>query len=261
MQPRNIIIVGDNAEESAKYFTQLEPVNLNQNVGMAVTSITHGTINNINSENNKVKFYTATSNSRKQEDIIEIEEGYYTTVLNIVKMISTEFKNEFNLNRKRRPRVIKPLQPPRLEIDESELDRNGNGVFTIKPVHMNLLLQKNAPWSIFEKRNFILVEGEELRIKNIDFSQTVNPIFLYSNIVENSYINGKLSRNLSTIPLKMNSGYSHHEFNNPIYVPIDVKQFSKIVIELRDMNGELIKFHPSFKTIINLHIKSINSAA
>ena len=59
----------------------------------------------------------------------------------------------------------------------------------------------------------------------------------------------------------MNSGYSHHEFNNPIYVPIDVKQFSKIVIELRDMNGELIKFHPSFKTIINLHIKSINSAA
>ena len=66
MQPRNIIIVGDNAEESAKYFTQLEPVNLNQNVGMAVRSITHGTINNINSENNKVKFYTATSNSRKQ---------------------------------------------------------------------------------------------------------------------------------------------------------------------------------------------------
>ncbi len=56
----------------------------------------------------------------------------------------------------------------------------------------------------------------------------------------------------------MNSGWNYHEFNNPVYVPIDVKQFSKIEIQLRDMNGEFIKFDPAFKTIINLHIKPIN---
>jgi hypothetical protein len=56
----------------------------------------------------------------------------------------------------------------------------------------------------------------------------------------------------------MKSHWSFYEFNNPVYIPIDVKQFSKIIFELRDINGRLITFDPNFKTIINLHIKPIN---
>ena len=72
----------------------------------------------------------------------------------------------------------------------------------------------------YEKRLYI--KGDDsVKVRNIDYSKTIQPTFLYCNIVENSYINGKLSRNLSTIPLSMKAGLNFYEFSNPAYVPID----------------------------------------
>ena len=259
--PHNVVVVGSNVETPAKIFTQLEPVKLDENVGMAVRSILHGSIKNVTLENNKIRFLVNVDEFNPQEiveDVLEIEEGHYSSTLAILKSIALEFSKTFKIRTGRRPRLIKPVRPPYLETDESEMDIDGSGYINIKPKNMSLIFGKDTPWSIFDKREFILDENAVYRVKNINYSKTIQPTFMYSNIVENSYINGKLSRNLSTIPLSMNSGWNYHEFNNPVYVPIDVKQFSKIVIELRDMNGELIKFDPAFKTIINLHIKPIN---
>ena len=47
------------------------------------------------------------------------------------------------------------------------------------------------------------------------------------NIVEDSYINGQLSRVLSTIPIRMKKEWSFHQFNNLNFVPIKVKEFSR----------------------------------
>ena len=267
-QPQNLVIVGSNEETPAKFFTQLEPIKLSQNMGMAIKSIFHGSINNVTSDNNKILAQLEqvmgdiSGNIPDRLIELEMEEGNYTSTLSIVKAIALQFKEEFGENpfRRRKPKLVKPVHPPYIEIDKSELDTNGNGYFTIKPHHMNLVFQPGlTPWSVFESRSFVLLNKETLRIKNVDYSKTIQPTFLYSNIVENSYINGKLSRNLSTIPLTMNSGWNFHEFRNPTYVPIDVKEFSKIIIELRDMDGKYIKFDPAFKTIINLHIKPINT--
>ena len=52
----------------------------------------------------------------------------------------------------------------------------------------------------------------------------------------------------------MKAGLNFYEFSNPAYVPIDVKEFSKIIIQLRDMDGKTIQFDPDYRTIINLHI-------
>ena len=260
--PHNVVVVGSNAETPAKFFTQLDPVKLDENVGMAVRSILHGSIRNVTPQNNKIRFLVNVDESNPLdlvEDVLEIEEGHYSSTLAILKSIALEFSKAFKFRGNRRPpRLIKPVKPPYLETNESEMDIAGNGYINFKPKNMSLIFSRDTPWSIFEKRQFILDEDDTFRVKNINYSETIQPTFLYSNIVENSYINGKLSRNLSTIPLSMNSGWNYHEFNNPVYVPIDVKQFSKIEIQLRDMNGEFIKFDPAFKTIINLHIKPIN---
>ena len=228
---------------------------------------------------------------RKAVESFKMEEGNYGSTLAILKTIAAIFEEEFpseeedferNRGRQRgggggrnRPRGyrkadimeektlsrsvrrIKPDKPLRLEIDASSLDDNNEGFIYVTPKNMKLVVEQNTPWKMMGI-SFEIPENREIEIRNVIYSKTKQPAFLYSNIVENSYINGKLSRLLSIIPLHMKSHWSFYEFNKPIYVPIDVKEFSKIIFELRDINGKLIAFDPKFKTILNLHIKPIN---
>ena len=114
---------------------------------------------------------------------------------------------------------------------------------------------KDTPWGllrVYEDKfaNTFMVDDEA-------FDSADNPAFIYASIIENSYINGKLSRNLGIVPIRYTSNWSLYEPTDPNYVPINVKEFSKILIEIRDMNGEYIKFNPKFKTVLNLKIKAI----
>ena len=90
-----------------------------------------------------------------------------------------------------------------------------------------------------------------------DFHCNNFPTFAYANIIENSYINGKLSRNLGVVPIKSAPQWSLYEPTNANYVPINVKEFSKILIELRDIKGQYIQFNPMFKTVMTLSIRPI----
>ena len=61
------------------------------------------------------------------------------------------------------------------------------------------------------------------------------------------------------VPISMNADWSYHEFAHPNYVPIDITEFSKILLEIRDINGKYVKFDPRLKTIITLRTKPIES--
>ena len=315
--PHNFVVVGDNTKNPAKFSTQFQPIKLNQNVGMAINSIFHGSIHNITSENQHVVYETVILKiptepgiilkSREDGSIAKIVErvsesfkldvGNYSSTLSILKVIAGWFESQFpdddDSERRggrtrgggrprsdlgdqdgdelwedtgdyvdRSVRRIKPDNPLRLEVDGSSLDDWSEGFIKITPKHMSLLVDKTTPWDLIGLGSYnIIPQNKTIQIRNVIFSNTIEPAFLYSNIVENSYINGKLSRNLSTIPLSLQSGWNFYEFKYPVYIPIDVKEFSKIKLELRDMNGKLIQFDPSFKTILNLHIKPINRAA
>ena len=52
--PHNFVLVGDNSKSPAKFSTQLQPIKLEENVGMAINSIFHGSIHNITSENQEI---------------------------------------------------------------------------------------------------------------------------------------------------------------------------------------------------------------
>ena len=304
--PHNFVVVGDNEKDAAKYNTQLQPITLEENFGMAITSIHHGSIHNITLNNQEVVYEVeievkmgeeggkilipGSVKHKKAVESFKMEVGNYGSTLAILKTIAAIFEEEFpseeeeDIERKsgrnrgggrNRPRVyrdvgiikekmhsrtvrrIKPNQPLRLEIDESSLDDNNEGFIYVTPKNMKLVVEKNTPWKMMGI-NSNIPANREIEIRNVNYSKTKQPAFLYSNIVENSYINGKLTRLLTIVPLHMKSHWSFYEFNKPIYVPIDVKQFSKIIFELRDIDGKLIAFDSKFKTILNLHIKPIN---
>ena len=117
--------------------------------------------------------------------------------------------------------------------------------------------KKDHPWSLLGIKNDIKKDSKTAT-ENIDLLTGVHPAILYANIVENSYINGIKSRNLAILPLNSERGYSYYEFKNPVYVPIEVHQFSEIFLEIRDLNGKFVKFNPKWNTLVTLHLKSIN---
>ena len=242
---RSIVIVGGEDDNSAKLTTQLEPIRLSESKGLAIKSIFHGTVCNINHNNNKVHY------KLKNEDpfelkYFEIPEGNYPDTVSILNVISD---------------MILQLDPhgavtrkPRFEIT-IRAKRNSVKI-TVHNITIYSRWMRETPWSLLGITSDI-EESNSVEVDKLDFTNWMIPSFLYVNIVENSYINGKLSRNLSTIPLSLKRGWSFHEFENPIYIPVDVKEFSKIALELRDMNGDYVCFNSGYKPVITLHLKTI----
>ena len=256
--PHNFVVVGDNEKDAAKYNTQLQPITLEENFGMAITSIHHGSIHNITLNNQEVVYEVemevkmeedggkllipGSVKHKKAVESFKMEVGNYGSTLAILKTIAAIFEEEFpseeeeaierksGRNRgggRNRPRVyrdvgiikekmhsrtvrrIKPNQPLRLEIDESSLDDNNEGFIYVTPKNMKLVVEKNTPWKMMGI-NSNIPANREIEIRNVNYSKTKQPAFLYSNIVENSYINGKLTRLLSIVPIHMKSHWSFY---------------------------------------------------
>ena len=121
--PHNFVVVGDNRINPAKFSTQLQPIKLDQNVGMAINSIFHGSIHNITSENQHViyevdmyKFPDSTegiiiptedvtiggesiipkiSTIERVRESFKLEMGNYSSTLSILKVIASWFEEQF----------------------------------------------------------------------------------------------------------------------------------------------------------------------
>lgn len=252
---RSIVVVGEENNQ-AKLVTQLEPIRLSQNRNIAVKSIFHGTVYNINNNNNKIHYQITpigkTFNDVESNEIIEnyfaIPEGNYPTTQSVIEAIVAEFNLTFPTGSR--------IPQPQFEVIQSR--KKDFIKISVKNLRVKVANRVETPWNLLNILNDITKETTT-KILNIDFSNSMLPSFLYVNIVENSYINGKLSRNLSTLPLNMKQGWSFYEFKDPIYAPIDVQEFSKIILEIRDMNGNYVTFDPSFRTVMTLHINTINT--
>ena len=252
---RSIVVVGEENNQ-AKLVTQLEPIRLSQNKHIAVKSIFHGTVYNINNDNNKIhyqftpigkNFYDVTS-SEIIENYFAIPEGNYPTTQSVIEAIVAEFDLIFPSGSRIPQSKFEAIQSRKKDFIKID----------VKNLQIKVANRVETPWNLLNILNDI-TEEKTTKILNIDFSKSMLPTFLYVNIVENSYINGKLSRNLSTIPLNMKRGWSFYEFKDPIYAPIDVQEFSKIILEIPDMNGNYVTFYPLFRTVMTLHISTINS--
>ena len=92
---------------------------------------------------------------------------------------------------------------------------------------------------------------------------------IYCGIVENSLINNKQTRLLTSVPIISRRGYNYYEFKTPIYKVISVLQFSTISFTIADAEGFLMDFSlegdelsnyqsdakRKYPTMLNLHIR------
>lgn len=278
---QNIVVVGSEDGNQSKLHTNLRPFKLDENIGMCVTSFSHGEIHNIHEENNminiKLKYEIDSiisipkalltipknlNSSIANTMSIKIPIGRYETTFSLLKAIELSVKRFY----------FEIIQNVEFDDIRSHVLSVINELITIKKKsdHITILVKsceiivgggegKQTPWSLMG----ILTDlrgstNPKLDIQNRNLTSDLKLAFLYVNIVENSYINGKLSRNLSVLPLYDNNGGAFYEFKNPTYVPVAVREFSNILLEIRDMNGKYIPFDKDYNTVITLNLKPIN---
>lgn len=267
----NIAIIGGAYENPAYFETQIEPIKLGINCEVCVSSIFHGEVHNIHEGNNTVYFYhgsrleiervkhirgiisregASSENERLYNPLsltmIKIPKGKYDSSINLFGVISSVIRNTLGLSKKR--------DGMNLNIDKMY------NIISVEMTGLYLLVDgvKDTPWSLL---GIYTDQYENFTVNNKDLQNTEFPAIIYANIVENSYVNDKLSHNLGIIPIKNKAGWSFYKASNPTYVPITVREFTKIKIMLRDIDDEYIKFDPSFKTIITLNIRPIKGGS
>ena len=261
---RTIVVISGKGENPAKLHTQLEPVRLDKDMSMAITSISHGELYNVHNGNNNIylnsiyagvvpvvvagreKAYKYALNESKPL-MLKIPVGRYGSVNKLLKAIESRITEHFGRN-----------QDFGLDIDSNPKNT------VIKATPSNILIyvaeKLDSPWNLLGL-SIDMQPNNIIEFENQDLLSNIVPAFLYVNIVENSYINGKLSRNLALVPLSLKGGCSFYEFNHPNYVAIVVKDFSHILLELRTLDGHYVPFNSSCKTVITLDLKPINRAA
>ena len=111
-------------------------------------------------------------------------------------------------------------------------------------------------------------ERATLQSDHIDLQASLEPAFIYSNIVGESKVDGFQSRVLASVPLYSSNsvGYNYYEYKNPIYHPLRVRSFADIEFQIRDKNGDLIQIadyyvdakYPHYPTILMLDIRKVD---
>ena len=267
---RNIVVVGGKkGGHPAELETRLDPVRLNEGVGVAITSIMYGEVCNICQKTNKI-YYTVKNvqtdglesmelkpkkhrkYSGSLERTIRIPKGTYTSTRMVAKAIVSEITNDIKKISSRLPNN----KQPSINIPGEDF----SSTYHISLSNMEIgSVGKDTPWGMLG-----VTEGFSSKsptLQDIDLTIEAKPAFLYTNIVENSYINDKKTRNLAVLPIFTRRGYTHFEFQNPVYVPVEIREFSSIHLELYGLDGKLIEFNDAWDTIITLRMKPINRGA
>ena len=266
---RNVVIVGGENGNTSRFTTQIGPIKLDNDYEMAITSLCHGEVFNIHSGNNKVYFYLTASETSLElvkrsrglaespsvyeipDDMdryslpslrqITVPEGSYESTIKLCWTISNLISDQLGVKKRN---AMNATVDKQYNIVNVELEN----------LYLVIKGKKDTPWAIMD---VLEDQYERFAITNQDFHCSSFPVFVYANIIENSYINGRLTRNLGIVPVTNAPQWSFYESSNPNYVPINIKEFTNILIELRNINGQYIKFNPFFKTVITLAIKPI----
>jgi len=247
-------IIGGRNANPALLRTRLEPMKLEDNMGISAKFIAFGEVADIHGDDCKFRIEEEISTGgfiKKKTTILEIPEGRYVTREDVLLEIKDTINNyiEGNVNT-----IRSALSAA---VSKCTIDRSSIGQLSVTPPQSIEILMNDPDslWSVIKAHK----SNRKLWVYTGILEERTGMAFVYMNIVENSYINGKKSRVLTAFPVKSKGGYSYHEFINSTYVPVEVREFTEIEIELRDIQGKLLKIDNSYDTIISLHISPINT--
>ena len=244
---QNIVVIDGKDANPAQLETSVDPVRFDHGKCMAISSIMYGEINNIHEENNVVHFSSVRIMGVVYSCKIPI--GTYSNTWSVAAQIVESIENSCVENGLK----IGSFEEKSIVIkDQSSTSFN----LELDGIIIHVKNRQDTPWNILGlDKDFSTISPA---LTKRELLGTVQPAILYVNIVESSYINGNLARNLAVIPLKVQKGYAYHEFAEPVYVPIEVKEFSQILLEIRGLDGKFIKFNPFWNTVITIRLKAIN---
>ena len=230
---QNFVVTGSSSELATNFFY---PVRLDEGFELALSYFFCGSVCNVNTEADLIYLIKGDGHGLLvKEGLVKIPHGYYHTTGELIRQMMRSI-NEF------------------MEDDE-KIWGNGKAKveFNVQKQVWNLILPKKQHVSIAHDkswdRNVLdlfsgLDEGnyEELSVYETQFDEDVESVFIYSSVIQESYIDSHQSRLLAIIPVRVNAKYTHYEPRNLRFYKIAIEEFSSIFIELRNSRGQLIEF-------------------
>ena len=255
METRNYVMVGGRGTSNpAELSCTMEPVKLGKNMGIAVKSIAYGDMHNITDLNNAF--------------LVRLDLKYLTNVQNSTNGVlrQSDLSAYLKIPNRRYELVDDILREVIVEIDgyAARLGLDGRCKTSRMFGRANVTLPKEIKMMSGVREGPMSLIAAHVTESSITAPAGRVPkhsemCFMYLNIVQNSYINGKKSRLVSIFPIHAEKGYSYHEFNKATYVPIEVREFSHISLTLRDITGKLVSLGGEYDTVVTLHMKPLKN--
>ena len=246
----NYVITSDTGIASNFISNFAFPVRLQQGHKIALKSIFYGPRFNVTDKNNKI--YLKIDEKVPANAIIE--NGWYPDVYSLFIAIAKAIDKWIDIFNTEH---VDPQFSVELEnCDVTYLSATQSVILTLDDtIYMEHSIKHSDVLDLLE-----LTHGNHNKIDsyNTYFSYQY-PAFLYCSIVENSYLNNRASRHLALLPLRSGhadgtDGHHFYEFINPTFYRFGVSEFSQVKFEIRDLDGMLVEFDPSYKTLLTLEI-------
>ena len=226
------------------------PVKLDQNFEIGLQSITHGPLFNITVANNKIVIIRTVPGGAEDINFILLDPGLYTTVSQLLKHIYEKLKELFD---KHRDNLYWGKEPLKYTLEQT-------GKITIRlPTRASFEIdnvKEPGENPLFNILHLPSGRYKKLSEYDSDILRLDHLTFIYSSIVEESYINNRKSRLLAMTPLKSMYGYNHTTFQNISYYPLAVNTFNDIIFSLKDTYGMQTQLtDTSYPTILKIHIR------
>ena len=242
-----VISSGEPSKFSSNF---ISPVRLSNGSSMALKNIHYGEIKNVSSKNNKFFIVVDTivnGDPITRNEAVYIPQGRYNDIGELLSAMTRSMNESLETNY-----LDYPLQNNNCTLTYVMISNK----WTLKLPTRIILEKTNREPNLTDFFSFPMGEYNSIQVPSETLPETHHLGFLYCSVIENSYINTRSSRLMATIPLKSRSGFSSHEYFNPYYYSIAIRDFAAIEFELRNGDGDLIEFVEKAYIVLNLHMKT-----
>lgn len=257
-----VITVTSQGQDASQFISNFSnSIKLSDNYQVGLLKIAHPPVMNVTERNNRMFIFEKDSG---EIDILEIPVGFYETTHDVARaMYFTLSDNSKEDDVKWRTEEAQTSVITTANIRYGA--RNASIVDSSKLI-LELLDKKSFFLSKTEYNDLNILKLLDFRIDNLasralminnyDLESKDQIGFIYSSIVSNSLIDYRVSRLLDTVAIKSRkNGHCLFEVQNPVFHDVSAASFIDMSFEVRDINGEFLKFHGDLPTILTLAIR------
>ena len=245
----------------------LDALDVEEGYEVAVTRIFHAPVFNVTEKNNKFTLIKTTNENNITVDYF-IPPGFYAGTCDVLAAIFEELKKSLERGNNGNGNENLIQKTPAFAYAKSFGESSS---LRILDAHVSFLIdmERDGDQLLLDMLGYCISDKiEKITINHYMFDVSIEPGFLYSNIVENSFINEQQSRLLSIFPVQSKMGYNYHEVINPVYCRMSAHSFIDVNFTLTDIQGKIMNMDPVhtsyygtdtviYPTILTLHVRKI----